>query len=156
MTALYLHPEEHVGDRCAVLFIAFLILVTNMQTDLGLGAVTQLLWIDIFNIVQLLMVLVSVGESAVVHVLLKQQNERLAIALDQVLKIAIPFVLYPIGTIATIIGAQKANIVNLRLDNRDTGFHTNTIDVEVHDVHHLMHVIGALRAADAVNSVVRV
>ena len=61
-----------------------------------------------------------------------------------------------LGTIATIIGAQKANIVNLRLDNRDTGFHTNTIDMEVHDVHHLMHVIGALRAADAVNAVTRV
>ena len=61
-----------------------------------------------------------------------------------------------LGTIATIIGAQKANIVNLRLDNRDTGFHTNTIDVEVHDVQHLMHVIGALRAADAVNAVTRV
>ena len=61
-----------------------------------------------------------------------------------------------LGTIATIIGAQKANIVNLRLDNRDTGYHTNTIDVEVHDVHHLMRVIGALRAADAVNGVARV
>ncbi len=61
-----------------------------------------------------------------------------------------------LGTIATIIGAQKANIVNLRLDNRDTGFHTNTIDVEVHDVQHLMHVIAALRAADAVNAVERV
>ena len=61
-----------------------------------------------------------------------------------------------LGTIATIIGAQKANIVNLRLDNRDTGFHTNTIDVEVHDVHHLMRVIGALRAADAVSGVARV
>ncbi len=61
-----------------------------------------------------------------------------------------------LGTIATIIGAQKANIVNLRLDNRDTGYHTNTIDLEVHDVHHLMHVIGALRAADAVNGVARV
>ncbi len=61
-----------------------------------------------------------------------------------------------LGTIATIIGAQKANIVNLRLDNRDTGFHTNTIDVEVHDVHHLMRVIGALRAADAVNGVARI
>jgi guanosine-3',5'-bis(diphosphate) 3'-pyrophosphohydrolase len=61
-----------------------------------------------------------------------------------------------LGTIATIIGAQKANIVNLRLDNRDTGFHTNTIDVEVHDVHHLMRVIGALRAVDAVNGVARV
>ena len=61
-----------------------------------------------------------------------------------------------LGVIATIIGVQKANIVNLRLDNRDTGFHTNTIDVEVHDVQHLMRVIGALRAADAVNGVVRV
>ncbi|MGH6614749.1 RelA/SpoT family protein [Sphingomonas sp.] len=61
-----------------------------------------------------------------------------------------------LGTIATIIGAQKANIVNLRLDNRDTGFHTNTIDVEVHDVQHLMRVIAALRAADAVSAVERV
>ena len=61
-----------------------------------------------------------------------------------------------LGTIATIIGAQKANIVNLRLDNRDTGFHTNTIDVDVHDVQHLARVIAALRAADAVNDVERV
>ncbi|MGY4395253.1 guanosine-3',5'-bis(diphosphate) 3'-pyrophosphohydrolase [Sphingomonas sp. UYAg733] len=61
-----------------------------------------------------------------------------------------------LGTIATIIGAQKANIVNLRLDNRDTGFHTNTIDVEVHDVQHLTRVIAALRAADAVSTVERV
>ena len=30
-TALFLHPEDHLGDRAAVLFIAFLILVTNMQ-----------------------------------------------------------------------------------------------------------------------------
>ena len=43
---------RQVGDRCAVLFIAFLILITNMQVDLGLGALTQLLWIDIFNIIQ--------------------------------------------------------------------------------------------------------
>jgi guanosine-3',5'-bis(diphosphate) 3'-pyrophosphohydrolase len=61
-----------------------------------------------------------------------------------------------LGVIATIIGAQKANIVNLRLDNRDTGFHTNTIDVEVHDAHHLNRLIAALRAADAVNEVSRV
>ncbi|GAA0324826.1 bifunctional (p)ppGpp synthetase/guanosine-3',5'-bis(diphosphate) 3'-pyrophosphohydrolase [Sphingomonas oligophenolica] len=61
-----------------------------------------------------------------------------------------------LGVIATIIGAQKANIVNMRLDNRDTGFHTNTIDVEVHDLHHLTRLIAALRAADAVNMVERV
>eukprot|EP00966_Prymnesium_polylepis_P117727 2721589-Prymnesium_polylepis.1 len=28
LTAGYLHPEEHIGDRCAVLFIAFLIPVS--------------------------------------------------------------------------------------------------------------------------------
>ena len=61
-----------------------------------------------------------------------------------------------LGVIATIIGAQKANIVNMRLDNRDTGFHTNTIDVEVHDLHHLTRLIATLRAADAVSMVERV
>ncbi|WP_374942585.1 RelA/SpoT family protein [Sphingomonas sp.] len=61
-----------------------------------------------------------------------------------------------LGVIATIIGAHKANIINLRLDNRDTGFHTNTIDVEVHDLHQLMRLMAALRAADAVNAVERV
>ena len=40
LTSVYLHPEEHIGDRAAVLFIAFLILITNMQADLGLGRVT--------------------------------------------------------------------------------------------------------------------
>lgn len=55
-----------------------------------------------------------------------------------------------LGVIATIIGQHKANIINLRLDNRDTGIHTNMIDVEVHDAHQLMRLIAALRAADAV------
>lgn len=55
-----------------------------------------------------------------------------------------------LGTIATIIGQHKANIINLRLDNRDTGIHTNTIDVEVHDSHQLMRLLAGLRAVDAV------
>lgn len=61
-----------------------------------------------------------------------------------------------LGMIATIIGQHKANIINLRLDNRDTGFHTNTIDVEVHDAHQLMRLLAALRALDAVNAAERV
>ncbi|OYY71670.1 bifunctional (p)ppGpp synthetase/guanosine-3',5'-bis(diphosphate) 3'-pyrophosphohydrolase [Sphingomonas sp. 28-63-12] len=61
-----------------------------------------------------------------------------------------------LGVVASIIGAHKANILGLRLDNRDSGFHTNTIDVEVHDLHHLMRLIAALRAADAVSAVERV
>ncbi|MES2754644.1 MAG: bifunctional (p)ppGpp synthetase/guanosine-3',5'-bis(diphosphate) 3'-pyrophosphohydrolase [Pseudomonadota bacterium] len=61
-----------------------------------------------------------------------------------------------LGIVSTILGQQQANIVNLRLDNRDTTFHTNTIDVEVHDAVHLMRVLAALRAADAVARAERV
>ena len=61
-----------------------------------------------------------------------------------------------LGILATIIGQHKANIINLRLDTRDTSFHTNTIDVEVRDVHQLMRLMAALRATEAVMSVERV
>jgi guanosine-3',5'-bis(diphosphate) 3'-pyrophosphohydrolase len=61
-----------------------------------------------------------------------------------------------LGVLATVIGQHRANIINLRLDNRDTGFHTNTVDVEVHDVQQLMRLLAALRAADVVNAVERV
>ena len=61
-----------------------------------------------------------------------------------------------LGIVSTVIGAHKANIINLRLDTRDAQFHTNVIDVEVHDIHQLMRLIAALRAADAVSSVERV
>lgn len=102
ITALYMHPEEH-ANRCNVLFIAFLILVYNMQVDLGLGAITQLLWLDVFNIVQSCLVLVAVGESTIVHLLLKGKQDSLAISIDRVLRVTIPFVLYPLTTLALIL-----------------------------------------------------
>ena len=61
-----------------------------------------------------------------------------------------------LGVVSSIIGAHKINIIALRLDTRDTQFHTNVIDLEVHDIHQLMRLMSALRAADAVNSTERV
>lgn len=60
-----------------------------------------------------------------------------------------------LGTIATLIGQHKANILGIRLDNRDTTFHTNTIDLEVRNAAHLMKMLAALRAADMVSSAER-
>ena len=60
-----------------------------------------------------------------------------------------------LGVVATIIGAHQANIINMRLDNRDTGYHTNIFDVEVRDVVHLTRLVGGLRAAEAVSSAER-
>ncbi|MDB5684238.1 MAG: (p)ppGpp synthetase SpoT/RelA [Sphingomonas bacterium] len=56
-----------------------------------------------------------------------------------------------LGVMAGIFGAQRANIVNLTLVHRDGSFHTFHITVEVHDLHHLMRILAALRAADAVS-----
>ena len=59
------------------------------------------------------------------------------------------------GTLAeltSIIARQRANIVNLRLASREGGFHAFQLDLEVTDVHHLMSILSALRAADAVVS----
>ncbi len=61
-----------------------------------------------------------------------------------------------LGMVATLLGQHKANILNIRFDTRDTTFHTNLIDVEVRDAAHLMKLIAALRAADAVSSAERV
>ena len=61
-----------------------------------------------------------------------------------------------LGVVSSIIGAHKINIIALRLDTRDARFHTNVIDLEVHDIHQLSRLLSALRAADAVNSAERV
>ncbi len=61
-----------------------------------------------------------------------------------------------LGMLATIIGRHGANIINLRLDARDALYHTNTVDVEVHDLHQLMRLLAALRAIEAVHAADRV
>ena len=55
-----------------------------------------------------------------------------------------------LAVMAGIFGTQKANILNLRLDARDTSFHNFTVDLEVRDLPHLMRILAALRAVDAV------
>ncbi len=61
-----------------------------------------------------------------------------------------------LGEIAGIFGYHKANIINLRMAARDTEFHTFEIDLEVHDLQHLMRIISALRASEAVATADRV
>ena len=61
-----------------------------------------------------------------------------------------------LGVMAGIFGSHKANILNLKLENRDASFHSFRVDLEVHDVQHLMRIIATLRATDAVSSAERV
>jgi (p)ppGpp synthase/HD superfamily hydrolase len=61
-----------------------------------------------------------------------------------------------LAIVAGIFGSHKANILNIRLDARDPAFHTNIVDLEVHDLHHLMRILAALRAAEVVSQAERV
>ncbi len=55
-----------------------------------------------------------------------------------------------LGAIASIFGNNKSNILNLRLEHRDTAFHTFEVDLEVSDRQQLIRIIAALRATDIV------
>jgi GTP diphosphokinase / guanosine-3',5'-bis(diphosphate) 3'-diphosphatase len=61
-----------------------------------------------------------------------------------------------LGEIAGIFGYHKANIINLRMTVRDSEFHTFEVDLEVHDLPHLMRIISALRSSEAVATADRV
>jgi (p)ppGpp synthase/HD superfamily hydrolase len=61
-----------------------------------------------------------------------------------------------LGTMASILGTKRANIINLQLVHRDGSFQTFHLDVEVHDLAHLHTIIAALRDADPVSSVERI
>ncbi|WP_108811332.1 RelA/SpoT family protein [Sphingorhabdus sp. Alg231-15] len=55
-----------------------------------------------------------------------------------------------LAEMAGIFGFHNANILRLRMTNRDAPFHTFEVDLEVHNVHHLMRILSALRASEAV------
>ena len=103
LTALAMHPEEHSGDRAAVLFIAFLISLTNMATtDLGLGRVSELLWIDMFNLQQLVLSIVGVAETVVVHMLFSRNQPKFGTHVDSVCRRSIP-ILYMVETLGLFL-----------------------------------------------------
>ncbi|MFN3388080.1 MAG: RelA/SpoT family protein [Allosphingosinicella sp.] len=60
-----------------------------------------------------------------------------------------------LAVVAGILGSHGANIVSMEQASRDGSFHTFHLDIEVHDVQHLMRMLAALRASEAVSSAER-
>ncbi|MBT4880321.1 MAG: bifunctional (p)ppGpp synthetase/guanosine-3',5'-bis(diphosphate) 3'-pyrophosphohydrolase [Alphaproteobacteria bacterium] len=61
-----------------------------------------------------------------------------------------------LGKLATVIGKNGSNILNLKIVQRNTEFFDLFLDIEVKDLAHLTNIIAALRAIELVNSVERV
>jgi GTP pyrophosphokinase len=63
------------------------------------------------------------------------------------------------GTLAEVAGIfahNRANVLNLEMEDRDDPFHTYVVDLEVEDLAHLTRIISALRASDALAEAQRV
>ncbi|MCX7356332.1 MAG: bifunctional (p)ppGpp synthetase/guanosine-3',5'-bis(diphosphate) 3'-pyrophosphohydrolase [Alphaproteobacteria bacterium] len=60
-----------------------------------------------------------------------------------------------LGNVCMAIGQNEGNISNLRFTNRAPDFYEMMVDVDVHDLKQLTHIMAALRAVPAVNSVER-
>jgi len=60
-----------------------------------------------------------------------------------------------LAALTTMIAKHYGNIINLKITNRTSEFFEMIVDVEVHDVKHLTHIIAALRADPVINSVDR-
>jgi RelA/SpoT family (p)ppGpp synthetase len=56
-----------------------------------------------------------------------------------------------LAAVAGIMGNHGANIVSMDQTGRDGSFHTFHLDIEVHDLPHLMRILAALRATDVVS-----
>ncbi len=61
-----------------------------------------------------------------------------------------------LAIMAGIFGNYGANILNVKLENREGAFHSFCVDLEVHDLGHLMKIVAALRAAEVVSQAERI
>ena len=61
-----------------------------------------------------------------------------------------------LGVVCTLIGEAKGNIVNMRMHHRQSDFFDVDFDIDVIDARHITHIMAALRACPAVETVDRV
>jgi len=107
---LLLHPGDHSGDRVAGVMVSALIVVTTYQMDLGLGRLTYLIWFDIFNLVQLVTLMVVLLEVLYVHRLVSASKEEEAKYVDSTCLLMITMGIYPVVLVALIcFGFERNN-----------------------------------------------
>jgi len=92
-----------VGARASLHIIALLLVVTRANNDLGLGTLSSLIWTDEFALVQFFVILAGLVETIVVHALIRFGCKVLAVSVDGVFRILLPFVLFPCLVVGFIL-----------------------------------------------------
>jgi len=109
LLSLWLNPliPPLVGARFGIHLTAMLTVAVRSSQSLEstIGDVTQLLWIDGFDLLQFATVLTSLVTSTVIHVLVRRQREALAVSIDRVCRRLLPLVVYPMACVGMIVMA---------------------------------------------------
>ena len=111
MLSLWLNPliPPLMGGRFGIAITAMLTISNVVNVDLTdqLGRLpkNQLLWLDYFYFFQFAMIILSISESAVVHVLIRHGKDALATQIDHEFRVLLPFVMYPLLAIGLVLWA---------------------------------------------------
>jgi len=103
LLGLLMQPGELLGDRVATLLVSILILITALQADVGLGNLSYLIWVDWFNLMQLIVLLIALTQTMIVHRLDHRKMSDLLIFFDKVSRVIIPVMLYPASVIGMVL-----------------------------------------------------
>jgi len=90
--------------------VAILIVITTLQNDIGLGNLSYLIWVDFFNLMQLVVLLITLAQTMIIHRLDHSKCPDVLVFFDRVSRVVIPCLLYPASVIGMIlIGLQSYN-----------------------------------------------
>ena len=105
LSALRLNPvvPPLLGSRCSMLIFAMVLIALQSSTDLGLGDVNYLIWVDYLKVVQFTVLLCALAETVVVHHLFRKQQAQLAHIIDGQLRTLIPFGFYPLAMVSMLL-----------------------------------------------------
>jgi len=103
LMALLMQPGDLLGDRVGLILISILIVITTLQNDIGLGNLSYLIWVDFFNLMQLMVLLIALGQTMIIHRLDHGKKSDLLVFFDKVSRVVIPCLLYPSSVVGMIL-----------------------------------------------------
>ena len=110
LMALFINPTAAPapGARMGILLSTMVLISLKSNSDLGLGTLTYLIWIDYLKMCQFFILLSAVLETAFVHHVSGKGDVPKALQIDRTARIVLPFVLYPwIVGCMILIGFQQ-------------------------------------------------
>jgi len=103
LVSLFMHVENHTGDRAAMIIVSALIVTESFTKDLNLGSLTYLIWVDYFNASQLFILVPALVVVVIEHRMFVTDKCDMAITLNKTTRWALPFGYYPVLTLAMLV-----------------------------------------------------